>query len=219
MLRDEAGVDPERIRVIPHGPLDYLTRLADPAPLPPELAEVEGPVALFFGLIRPYKGVDLLLEAFAGIEDAELWVVGRPFGVELGDLAEARAALPVDGALRARGSSRTARSRRCSSAPTWSCSRTATPSSRGSCSPRSPSRKAILMSDVGGFPEVAALGAGQTFPAGDADALGSALGDCSPTRRARERLEAAAAQRRPARTRGASIAASTIALYEQLLGR
>ena len=27
-LRDEVGVEPERVHVIPHGPLDYLTELA-----------------------------------------------------------------------------------------------------------------------------------------------------------------------------------------------
>ena len=33
---------------------------------------------LCFGLIRPYKGVDVLLEAWRGIADAQLWIVGRP---------------------------------------------------------------------------------------------------------------------------------------------
>ncbi|MFL5884800.1 MAG: glycosyltransferase family 4 protein [Thermoleophilaceae bacterium] len=77
-LRDEAGVDPERIRMIPHGAFDYLARQPDERPLPPELAAVEGPVVLFFGLLRPYKGVDVLLEAFRSVEGAELWIVGNP---------------------------------------------------------------------------------------------------------------------------------------------
>ena len=33
-LADEAGIPAERVRVIPHGALDYLTRLPDPEPLP-----------------------------------------------------------------------------------------------------------------------------------------------------------------------------------------
>ncbi len=33
---------------------------------------------LLFGLLRPYKGIDVALEAWRGIEDAELWVVGMP---------------------------------------------------------------------------------------------------------------------------------------------
>jgi glycosyltransferase involved in cell wall biosynthesis len=73
----ELGVDPARVHVIPHGAFDYLTRLPEEVPLPPELAAVEGPVVLFFGLLRPYKGIDVLLEAFAGVP-ATLWIVGRP---------------------------------------------------------------------------------------------------------------------------------------------
>lgn len=74
----DVGIDRGRVHTIPHGPLDYLTELPDEAPLPPELAAVEGPVILFFGLLRDYKGVDTLLEAFARVEGAELWIAGRP---------------------------------------------------------------------------------------------------------------------------------------------
>jgi glycosyltransferase involved in cell wall biosynthesis len=77
-LRDELGVDPGRVHVVPHGAFDYLTRLPNEEPLPPDLAAVEGPVVLCFGLVRPYKGVDVLLEAFTGIDGAELWIVGMP---------------------------------------------------------------------------------------------------------------------------------------------
>jgi glycosyltransferase involved in cell wall biosynthesis len=35
-------------------------------------------VILCFGLVRPYKGVDVLIEAFAKVEGAELWIVGMP---------------------------------------------------------------------------------------------------------------------------------------------
>jgi glycosyltransferase involved in cell wall biosynthesis len=73
------GVDPAKVRVIPHGAFDYLAAQPDEAPLPPELAAVEGPVILCFGILRPYKGVDVLIDAFAGVEGAELWVVGRPW--------------------------------------------------------------------------------------------------------------------------------------------
>src|SRR4051794_7482924 len=77
-LRAELGLPAERVHVIPHGAFDYRTRLPEEKPLPAELAEVEGPVVLFFGLLRPYKGVDLLIEAFHDIDGAELWVVGMP---------------------------------------------------------------------------------------------------------------------------------------------
>ena len=65
--------------MIPHGPLEYLTELGPAeAPLPPELAAVSEPVILFFGLLRPYKGIDTLIEAFTRLEGAELWIAGMP---------------------------------------------------------------------------------------------------------------------------------------------
>jgi glycosyltransferase involved in cell wall biosynthesis len=77
-LRELVGLPGERIRVIHHGAFDYLTRLPEEKPLPPELQGAEGPVILFFGLLRPYKGVDTLLEAFRRVEGAELWIAGNP---------------------------------------------------------------------------------------------------------------------------------------------
>jgi glycosyltransferase involved in cell wall biosynthesis len=77
-LREEVGLDPGRINVIPHGAFDYLTRLPHERPLPPELAAVDGPVVLFFGLLRPYKGIDVLIDAFHDVAGGELWVVGMP---------------------------------------------------------------------------------------------------------------------------------------------
>jgi glycosyltransferase involved in cell wall biosynthesis len=70
-----------RVHVIPHGAFDHLTRQPEERPLPPELAAVEGAVVLCFGVVRPYKGVDVLVDAFRSVEGAELWVVGRPLGV------------------------------------------------------------------------------------------------------------------------------------------
>src|SRR4051812_28589120 len=77
-LSADFGVAPDRLRVIPHGAFDYLTRQEDEVPLPAELQEVEGPVVLAFGLIRPYKGTDVLLRAFERVPGAELWIVGMP---------------------------------------------------------------------------------------------------------------------------------------------
>jgi glycosyltransferase involved in cell wall biosynthesis len=79
VLIDALDVPPEKVHVIPHGVFDYLTRVPGPEPLPPELAAVERPVVLQFGLMRPYKGIDVMLEAFTAADpDAELWVVGMP---------------------------------------------------------------------------------------------------------------------------------------------
>ena len=41
-LEDDFGVPQERLRVIPHGAFDYLTRQKDELPLPAELREVTG---------------------------------------------------------------------------------------------------------------------------------------------------------------------------------
>ena len=76
-IRDEVGLDAEKVHVIEHGAFDYLTRLPDELPLPDELAAVDGPVVLFFGLLRPYKGIDVLLEAFREVEGAELWMISQ----------------------------------------------------------------------------------------------------------------------------------------------
>jgi glycosyltransferase involved in cell wall biosynthesis len=79
----EMGLSPERVHVIPHGAFEHLARLPAGAAIDPEMdpeaGDLEGrPVALFFGLVRPYKGVDVLIEAFASAPpDAVLLVVGR----------------------------------------------------------------------------------------------------------------------------------------------
>jgi glycosyltransferase involved in cell wall biosynthesis len=75
-----------RVHVIPHGAFEHLTRQPHEQSLPPELAAVEGPVVLCFGVVRPYKGVDVLVEAFRSVGGAELWVVGRHLGVSLDEL-------------------------------------------------------------------------------------------------------------------------------------
>jgi glycosyltransferase involved in cell wall biosynthesis len=76
----EQGVDPARIHVTPHPPM----RLA-PA-TPQDLAQLPEPALprlLFFGTIRPYKGVDLLIDACLSLWQAgqrfELALAGKPF--------------------------------------------------------------------------------------------------------------------------------------------
>jgi glycosyltransferase involved in cell wall biosynthesis len=83
-LVDELGIDPGRVHLIHHGAFTHLAALD--ARLPAELdggPRASGrPVALLPGLLRPYKGLDLLLEAWDGLADrlggAELWVCGMP---------------------------------------------------------------------------------------------------------------------------------------------
>ncbi|WDT93716.1 glycosyltransferase family 4 protein [Thermoleophilum album] len=84
-----AGVPAERICVHPHPAFTHLRSLAGRAALPAPLASAtEAPAVLYFGSVRPYKGLDSLLRAARQLEGCELWVVGRPL---VGDLGWARA--------------------------------------------------------------------------------------------------------------------------------
>ena len=63
-LRDEVGLPAERVRVIPHGAFDYLTRLPEEKPLPEELRGRRGagrpllrPAASLQGPGEPARGV------------------------------------------------------------------------------------------------------------------------------------------------------------------
>jgi glycosyltransferase involved in cell wall biosynthesis len=66
---EDAGVERERIEVIPHPVFDSSAH----EPSPPN-----GTTLLFFGLLRAYKGLDLLVEALARIPEARLVVAGDP---------------------------------------------------------------------------------------------------------------------------------------------
>jgi glycosyltransferase involved in cell wall biosynthesis len=109
-LTEEVGLPAERVRVIPHGAFDYLTRLPEEKPLPPELAkpnpawddgDPRPPVVLFFGLLRPYKGIEVLIRAAeqlatpTGEVAPELWIVGNP-RMDLTELMEQTARLRLD---------------------------------------------------------------------------------------------------------------------------
>lgn len=79
---------------IPHG--HYRSELGTPA------ATDDGATLLFFGFLRPYKGVDVLLGAFAGLADpqARLVVAGKPADDGMRRLVEAGCA--ADPRVRAR---------------------------------------------------------------------------------------------------------------------
>lgn len=214
-LRASGAIDPQRIHVIPHGALDYLTRMPE-RPLPAELAAAEGPVILCFGLIRPYKGVDVLLRAFARLEGAELWVVGRPLGVdetELHDLA-ARAPGPVRLVTRFVSEGEAA-------AVFRRADIVALPyrdvEQSGVLYTALAFGKAIVASAVGGFPEVLGEhGAGRLVPAGDPEALAGALAELVAAPAERERLAAAARAAAHGPYSWERVAARTLALYREL---
>jgi glycosyltransferase involved in cell wall biosynthesis len=184
----------ERVHVIPHGAFEHLTRRPDERELPPELAAVTRPVVLYFGVVREYKGVDVLLEAMRHVPEAELWVVGRPLDVSmerLRRLAPAGRVRFVD--------------RYVSDAELPAFFRRADVlvlphrkvDTSGVLFAGLAFGKAMVMSDVGGFRElVEDEGAGRLVPRGDPEALGGALAelvDDSGQRRELERRAAAAA--------------------------
>ncbi len=76
----EFGVDGSRTHVIPHGAFDYLVDAGSGDATDPALSDLDGRmVVLFFGLLRPYKGIEVLIEAFARArEDAVLVIAGMP---------------------------------------------------------------------------------------------------------------------------------------------
>lgn len=85
------GIVPRRSMVIPHGPY---TAAAEPDSSQTADAGRQPRELLFFGKVRPYKGVDTLLEAFATLPPelhAHLTVAGacddRPLAAELTELA------------------------------------------------------------------------------------------------------------------------------------
>jgi glycosyltransferase involved in cell wall biosynthesis len=216
-LRDEAGVDADRVHVIRLGAFEHLTRPAVEHPLPPELAAVEGPVVLFFGLLREYKGVDVLLEAFAAVEGAELWIVGMP-RMPLGPLRELAARAPgrvrfvdrfvPDDALPAffrRADLAVLPYREIDqSAVLYTALAFGTP---------------LVLSSVGGFTEFAEeTGAGRLVPPGDPAALASALRELLADPAARERLGAAAARASAGEYSWDTAARRTLELYRTLLG-
>ncbi|MDO7837336.1 glycosyltransferase family 4 protein [Sphingobium sp. HBC34] len=76
----EQGVDPARIHVTPHPPMRLApANAADLAAIAPPAV----PRLLFFGTIRPYKGVDILLDSCLRLWRAghrfELVLAGKPF--------------------------------------------------------------------------------------------------------------------------------------------
>jgi glycosyltransferase involved in cell wall biosynthesis len=214
-LREEVGIAPTKVEVIPHGPLDYLTALPDEKPLPAELEGAEGPVILFFGLLRPYKGIDTLLEAFAAVEGAELWIAGMP-----------RMPLEPLEALAARAPGRVRFLPRFVADPEIPAllrraDVLALPyreiEQSGVLYAGLAFGKPMVLGDVGGFAEFGRRhDAVRLVPPGDAAALAQALNELVAEPAERERLAAATRAAVAGSDGWDAIAARTLALYERL---
>ncbi|MEE4270340.1 MAG: glycosyltransferase family 4 protein [Thermoanaerobaculales bacterium] len=85
-LADEFGVGADRVAVIPHGDYGFFVEVDDPRDRKTARARLglgaDEPVALFFGYLREYKGLDLLLDAWpevaAAVPGARLVIAGDP---------------------------------------------------------------------------------------------------------------------------------------------
>jgi len=215
-LRGELGIDPAKVHVIPHGAFDHFPATSAPRPLPAELAAVprERPVALCFGLLRPYKGIDVLLKAWRGIDDAELWVVGLPKM----DVAPLHAAAPPNVRFVERFVAD-------DEIPAFfqRADLVVLPyreiDQSGVLFTALAFGSPLLLTEVGGFPEIAAAGAAELVPPGDAAALHAALARLLADPAARARLAAAARAAADGPFSWDGVAARTLALYRSLAER
>jgi glycosyltransferase involved in cell wall biosynthesis len=182
-LTGELGLDRARVTVIPHGAFTHLAALE--ATLPPELTEPPPgtPVVALTGLLRAYKGIDVLLDAwrrFGAEPPGELWIVGLPRtplpdadalppGVRLVGRFVTDAELA--GVLRRADLVALPYREIDQSGVLYAALGLGRP---------------LLLSDVGGFGEVAAAGAAQLVPPSDPAALHAALAQllADPERRA-----------------------------------
>jgi glycosyltransferase involved in cell wall biosynthesis len=172
----EQGVAPARVHVIPHGAFSHLAQ-SPGSPRPVALEGLDGRrVVLFFGLVRPYKGVDLLVEALAGTtEDVVLLVVGMP-RMPLAPLEQRARALGIADRVRF--------------VPVFVPDADVAAYFRRADVVVLPYReieqsgvlytalafgRPLLVSAVGGFPEIAASGAARLFEAGSAESLSAEL--------------------------------------------
>jgi glycosyltransferase involved in cell wall biosynthesis len=215
-LVERLGVEEAKVHVIHHGAFDHLTRQDCEAPLPVDLRSVSSPVVLFFGLLRPYKGIEVLLRAWSGISSAELWVVGRP-------------RMPLE-PLRALAPDRVRFLPWFVSDPELPAffrradlivlpySRTERFDQSGVLATALAFGKAIVLTDIGGFGEVAAAGAARLVAPDDVGELRQALSSLLVDPAARERLASAAREAATGLYSWDEAGRKTLALYEGLVG-
>jgi glycosyltransferase involved in cell wall biosynthesis len=216
-LVDGLGLDAARVHVIHHGAFAHAAS-GPRAPLPPELSAGGGsdgrPVVLFAGLLRAYKGLDTLLEAWHRVTGAELWIAGRP----MMDIAPLRALggegvrwvprFVSDGELAALLDR--------ADVVVLPYARTQRFDQSGVLATALAFGKALVVTDIGGFSEIADAGAARLVAPDDPADLGAALAELVIDPAQRERLAdaALAAARGPYSWDAA--AQATLALYARV---
>jgi glycosyltransferase involved in cell wall biosynthesis len=212
------GLDAHRVHVIHHGAFAHAAS-APRAPLPPEVSAPAGgapgrPVVLFAGLLRPYKGLDTLLAAWRRVTGAELWIAGRP----MMDLAPLRA-LGGDGVRwvpRFVSDGELAALLDRADVVVLPYARTQRFDQSGVLATALAFGKALVVTDIGGFSEIAAAGAARLVAPDDAEALGEALESLVADPPARERLGAGALAAARGPYSWDAAAAATLSLYARI---
>jgi glycosyltransferase involved in cell wall biosynthesis len=233
-LVEELGADPDRVNVIPHGVFTHLAEHAASAPALGPALDTEKAVVLCFGLMRPYKGIDVLLDAWAGrgagvgsgeraaggsqvggnpIMEAELWIAGMPRM----DISALQAGAPGNVRFMPRfigDDELPAYFQRADLVvlPYLQADQS------GVLFTALAFGKPLLLSDVGGFPELARTGAARVVSAGDSRALGEALRELLADRAALTEMCVKARAAARGRYSWEAIARAHLELYERLLG-
>lgn len=215
-------LEPDELAPHLDGPHAHTPSLANPWGRPQHIADGHTrdpgqpprPVVLSFGLIRPYKGTDLLLRAWREVRaDAELWIVGKPLGVDLAELqalADERVRFVprfvTDGELAT-----------CFDRAQLAVLPYREIEQSGVLATALAFGTPVLASAVGAFPEAAGQGAAAIVPPNDEQALAAAierlLGD--PTERALLTVGARALSRGP--WSWAAVAEQHLEAYRELL--
>jgi glycosyltransferase involved in cell wall biosynthesis len=227
-LVEELDVGATRVHVIPHGVFTHLAPAGSGGPEgAPEVEVVSAktgdadqgaaPVVLMFGLMRPYKGIDVLLEAWRGVEgqapidDAELWVVGLPKM----DISALRAGAPANVRFDPHFVTDEELPAYFERADLVVLPYLEADQS-GVLFTALGFGKPLLLSDVGGFPEMADTGAARIVPAGDAHALGQALRELLRDRAALTKMCVKARAAAHGRYSWEAVAGAHVELYRSL---
>ncbi len=217
-LVDGLGVPDGKVHVIHHGAFEHLTRQPCEQPLPAELEVRPGrPVVLFFGLLRPYKGLEVLLDAWRGIDGAELWIVGRP-RMDPAPL-RARASASVRFVPRFVPDAQLPAFFRAADIVVLPYARTERFDQSGVLAAALAFGRPIVLSDIGGFGEVAATGAARLVPPGHAEALRAVLLELLGDPAARDRIARAALAAAGGVYSWDAAARATLELYGALCAR
>ncbi len=222
---EQGWCDPDKVHVVPHGVLECHQEQVGGQSAPAEhykQAEAEQTI-LFFGHVRVYKGVDLLIRAFAQLPPAllantRLVIAGKP-GIDAPDLRQLAQSLGVDHRI------------------TWhlrfvpdkeipeffgQASVVALPyrdiDQSGVLMTAIAFEKPIVASRIGGIPEVIQDGVhGRLVEPGDFNGLSAALSELLREPERREAMRKALGTLRTGPLAWNSCASRTMGIYEQLV--